>query len=299
MNGTVAQISAVLRQPLNNQALNLRSENGVFDVHNHSSWQTDREHLPNEETFSAAPETEPLILFSGLAADASVFLPQRLAFSQLIVPAWPKPQSDDTLDSYCDHLAGMIQPGRDAIIGGASFGGIIALHVAQRLRPSAVILIGSVRSPAELPRWVRFCHRLKPLVPLIPVRLLQVCCAPVTYKVARRWFPHLCGLARQFRGSDPIVLKWSLARILDWTTAPDISCPIFHIHGDRDSVLPMRYTIPDVVVKGGGHVISLTHPTEVNAFIRSTIAKTRREPSNALEDRESRFNNENSNFGLR
>ena len=243
-----------------------------------SSRRTDGERLQGEEAFLAASETMSLILFSGLAADANVFMPQKLAFPQLIVPAWPKPQSDDTLDSYCDHLAGMIRPDRDAIMGGASFGGIIALHVAQRLRPSAVILIGSIRSPTELPGWVRSCHRLKPLVPLIPVRLLQACCAPVTSKVARRWFPHLCGLARQFRGSDPIVFKWSLARILDWTTAPDINCPIFHIHGDRDFVLPMRHTKPDAVVNGGGHVISLTHPTEVNAFIHSTIVKTMGEP---------------------
>ena len=244
---------------------------------------------PSKETFLAAQESMPLILFSGLAADANVFVPQKLVFPQLIVPAWPKPQSNDTLDSYCDRIADIIRPDVDTILGGASFGGIISLHVARRSRPAAVILIGSVRSPNELPRWVRFFRPLKPLIPLIPVRLLQICCIPVASKIARRWFPHLCGLARQFRGSDPIVFKWSLARILDWTTAPNVNCPIFHIHGDRDYVLPMRYTKPDAVVNGGGHVISLTHPTDVNAFIHSTIAQMMGELTDAPQPRNEAF----------
>ncbi|EMI18239.1 hypothetical protein RMSM_04843 [Rhodopirellula maiorica SM1] len=220
------------------------------------------------------PHSPPLILFSGLAADANVFTPQKVAFPQLVVPTWPKPQPNDTLDSYCDRLAENLRSHGDAIIGGASFGGIIALHVAQRHRPLGVILIGSVRSPAELSRIAKLSRPLKPLVPLIPVRLLQFSCIPLTTKIASRVSRHLSGLARQFRGSDPTVFKWSLARILDWNTSPVVECPVFHIHGDRDRVLPMRYTQPDTVVAGGGHVISLTHPADVNKFIRSAIAKT-------------------------
>jgi pimeloyl-ACP methyl ester carboxylesterase len=235
-----------------------------------------------------------LILFSGLAADANVFVPQKLVFPQLIVPAWPKPQSNETLDAYCDRLANTIRPDIDTIIGGASFGGIISLHVAQRCRPAAVILIGSVRSPDELPRWVSFFRPLRPLIPLIPVRLLQICCMPVASEILKRWFPHVCGLARQFRGSDPIVFKWSLARILDWATAPHVDCPIFHIHGERDFVLPMRYTKPDAVVVGGGHVISLTHPTDVNAFICGTIAHVSGFTSGDLERERFKVRSEDS-----
>ena len=56
-----------------------------------------------------APESTPLILFSGLAADSNVFVPQKAAFPQLIVPRWPKPLPSDTLGSYCDRLAEELQ----------------------------------------------------------------------------------------------------------------------------------------------------------------------------------------------
>jgi pimeloyl-ACP methyl ester carboxylesterase len=222
----------------------------------------------------AAVDSTPLILFPGLAADANVFAPQKIAFPQLIVPEWPLPLTSDTLDSYCDRLAEDLRSQGEAIIGGASFGGIIALHVAQRLKPRAVLLIGSLRSASEHPRVTRLCRPLKPLVPWIPVRFLQLCCAPLTSKLARRTFPHLSGLAGQFYSANPAVFQWSLARILDWNSTPAVDCPVFRIHGDRDFVLPIRCTQPDIVVRGGGHVISLTHSSEVNEFIRSAILQT-------------------------
>ncbi len=124
----------------------------------------------------AALKSTPLILFSGLAADANMFVPQKIAFPQLIVPNWPTPRQNETLDSYCDRIADDLRPHGRAILGGASFGGIIALHVAKRIDPSAVLLI---------------------------------------------------------------------------------------------------------IVRGGGHVISMTHPTAVNAFIRSVISQIRGGQSDA------------------
>ncbi len=233
---------------------------------------TFRKRSLNSQTLMAVPESTPLILFSGLAADANVFVPQKIAFPQLVVPQWPTPESGDTLDSYCDRLADDLRPHGHAIIGGASFGGIVALHVAKRLDPLAVLLIGSVRSPTELNLVAKFCRHLKPLIRLIPVRFLQLCCVPIASRRARSLVPHWCGLARQFRDSNPTVFRWSLTQLLDWSSTPTVECPVFHIHGDCDFVLPMRYTQPDAVVPGGGHVISLTHPTEVNDFIRSSIA---------------------------
>ena len=53
---------------------------------------------------SSASEV-PLILFSGMGADASVFLPQALAFPNLTVPDWLPPLDDDDLTSYCSRMA--------------------------------------------------------------------------------------------------------------------------------------------------------------------------------------------------
>ncbi|EMI45229.1 alpha/beta fold hydrolase [Rhodopirellula sp. SWK7] len=216
-------------------------------------------------------KTLPLILLPGLAADANIFVPQKIAFPQLIVPPWPTPVSNETLDAYARRIAEDLRVHGPCVVGGASFGGMLALHVAQHLDARAVLLIGSIASPDELPLYGRMARPLKTLVGLLPIRMLQWLAAPLATTFFRRIAPFSWGLVQQFRGSDPAVFKWSLARILDWRHKPEFDCPVFHIHGDRDWTLPIRYTQPDTVVIGGGHVISLTHPSEVNAFIRDVI----------------------------
>lgn len=235
-----------------------------------------RKPIENEMTAPLAP---PLILFSGLAADATVFAPQKLAVPQLVVPRWIAPHADETMSAYCERFADQLQTSGPCVIGGASFGGIIALEMARYLNPLAVILVGSVRGPAELPRRMRVLRLLGNAVPLLPVSPLQWSAAAGTSAAARRILPHHAGLARQFCDADAAVFRWSVRQILSWKTTPVVTCPVYQIHGERDRVLPVRYTNPDVVVRGGGHVISLTHASQVNAFLRSCLKQIADEQS--------------------
>ena len=79
------------------------------------------------------PSDVPLILFSGMGADASVFLPQSLAFPNLTVPDWPIPNDDDDLTSYCSRMADSLALPQPCVVGGASFGGIVALEMTRHL----------------------------------------------------------------------------------------------------------------------------------------------------------------------
>ncbi|QDU31134.1 Alpha/beta hydrolase family protein [Anatilimnocola aggregata] len=222
---------------------------------------------------SSTADPLPLILFSGLAADASVFAPQKLAFPQLVVPRWLKPERRETLTSYCERVAAEIRPNTRCVLGGASFGGIIALEMAQYLNPLAVVLIGSVRGPSELPRRVCFWRPFRSLVPLAPVTPFQWSAGKVS--LLQQWWPHFAGVARQFSQADADVFRWSVRQLLAWQNAPVVDCPVFQIHGQFDRVLPARLTRPDVVVPGG-HVISLTHSQAVNEFLRHSLQQVAR-----------------------
>lgn len=222
----------------------------------------------DSDLFSNRP---PLILFSGLGADSSIFLSQSFEFPQLRVPRWIPPREDELLPNYCERLAKEIAIDGPCWIGGASFGGIVALEMARLLKPQGVILIGSVRNPSELPwkvkgfRWAQF------LIPWIPVKLLQTIAGKMF--VAKRSTTPQTSLMMQFANSNPEVLKWSLRQLLRWNTAPAVECPVFRIHGTRDWMIPLGKTRADQVVVGGGHVLSLTHPRQVNAFLRDCGVK--------------------------
>lgn len=211
----------------------------------------------------------PILLFSGLAANADVFAAQRFALPQLGVVAWKRPLDRENLQAYAQRLAKDLPSQQPIILGGASFGGIVALQVAEVIKPTLVVLIGSVRSPEELPRYVKLLRPLSFLVALIPVRIFQAL-ANYALKlglIPKRW-RNFAGIAKQFVTSDPVVFKWSLQQLLDWRTTPKVTCPIHQIQGGRDRVLPLRHSELVTMIPRGGHVISLTHPNEVTEFLR-------------------------------
>lgn len=208
----------------------------------------------------------PVIVFSGIAADESLAMPQKLAFPNLVVPGWPCPMERESLSSYCERLADDLRPINALAIGGISFGGIIGLEVARFLKPQCIILIGSLRSPNELPWRIRALRPFLPLLPWIPISWMQWLAAAVPL-----WSAPLASIVKQFRQADPLTLRWSILHILKWKGAPKLECPIYQIHGDRDFVFPISLTRPDEVIRGGGHLISLTRSKQVNAFIRRCI----------------------------
>jgi thioesterase domain-containing protein len=65
-----------------------------------------------------------------------MFGPQRAAFPHLEVPAWLDPSPGETLASYGHRFADVIGPRGPLVIGGASFGGMVALEAARWLQPA-------------------------------------------------------------------------------------------------------------------------------------------------------------------
>lgn len=215
----------------------------------------------------------PLILFSGMGADERVFGPQRDAFPNLVVPPWIAAHPRETLAQYAARFATKIDPGRPCFIGGASFGGMVAVEVGRHLRGTlGCFLIGSVRSPRELPArlrvWrpaVRFTHRM----PFGWLPTVARAAVPLADRVSST---SACAMARQVADSDPDFLRWACGAVLRWEApVAESGVAIHQIHGDRDPILPWRLTRPDVLVRGAGHVLTLSHPREVNDFLRSKM----------------------------
>ena len=187
----------------------------------------------------STPSDVPLILFSAIGVDASVFLRQQLAFPNLIIPDWLTPNGGEYMTSYCARFAASLDPDRPCIVGGASFGGIVALEMTRHLNAMACILIGSARGPHQLPKRIR---------------------------------KNLAKVASQFSAPDVDVLSWSASRILNWDSSFD-DVDVRHIHGDCDRVFPISSVEPDEMVAGGGHLISMTHGPQVNEFLRKHISQ--------------------------
>lgn len=218
----------------------------------------------------------PLVLVPGMAADASIFAAQAADLSELIVVDWVEPLRHESLGGYAKRLAESIKVPPGCLLGGASFGGIVALEMAPYIKPSGVVLIGSVRSPEELPRWIQRLRFAAPLVALAPIGLIQILVSALNVTVIRRKNPRLSAIVSQFCNANRRLLRWSVGELLRWRETPLADCPVTRVHGDKDRVFPLRSlsSSPDRVVAGGGHVISLSHAIEVSDFLQECLAAT-------------------------
>ena len=99
-----------------------------------------------------------VLLLPGLGADARLFRAQAESL-KIEVPAWPPFHSGESLQSFAGRLfAGLADP--PDVIGGASFGGMVALEMAAIMQPKAVLLVGSCTSPSAVATHLRLVGRL-------------------------------------------------------------------------------------------------------------------------------------------
>ena len=211
-----------------------------------------------------------IILFPGLGADPRLYGAQRVAVPGVETPAWIEPRLRETLGDYARRWADRLDLREPAVLGGVSMGGMVALEMARHVGPErarAVVLIGSCRHPSAANVLLRMSERVSRVVP------------DVVIGQGRRLGPVFLGRGGTIPAADRALLarmacelpvsfiRWAARAVVEWEGCGDPGVPVHHIHGDQDWVIALRRVRPTKVVPGGAHVLNMSHPREVNAFI--------------------------------
>nr|WP_262898392.1 alpha/beta hydrolase [Hymenobacter negativus] len=197
-----------------------------------------------------------------MGADERVFQFLRLE-EEVHVLRWLPPQSScETLPHYAARLAANVPENQPCWLVGVSFGGVLALEIAQ-LRPLArVVLVSSFTGPHELP-WLGRMARATGLHYLVPPQLL-----PRLPRVAQWFFGVQNGreyqLLRQIlRDTDPHFTRWAIARLLQWSGR---TMPTIRIHGTADRLLPAGAAHSQYRLSGG-HLIIISQAREISRIL--------------------------------
>jgi len=220
-----------------------------------------------------------LVFLSGLGGDARLLNPQRTLPWPVRVLDWIEPQRGESLAHYGRRLAERFSPPEGPyFLGGVSMGGMLALEMSRWTRPEAVFLIASCRSGRAVKPVFRFLGRVVGRAPFwadLPPRVSR----RLGNLIARRLLPSASQLTeeqRRFlaeigRDASPRFVKWGCLAVVTWRGVESPPVPVYHIHGEKDRVIPLARVRPDRIVEGGSHLINLTHPDEVNAFVAERV----------------------------
>ncbi|MFC1588264.1 alpha/beta fold hydrolase [Planctomycetota bacterium] len=208
-----------------------------------------------------------------MGADERMFEAQRSLPYRLLVPPNISPDPSEDTNKYAKRIVRTLNVEQPYFLGGASFGGILAQAMCQWMDPHGLILIGSCRNSSAIPGYYRVMEKVFHIIPDIAIDMV-----PKSWPIAFGKFGQLNNeqknlFVAMLKDQTVEELKLKGRMILDVKEDFNIECPIFHIHGEKDKLIPVGNVSPDQVVPGGGHLISMTHPDEVNKFIINILEK--------------------------
>ena len=210
-----------------------------------------------------------IYFISGLAADKRVFKYIQVPSNYEIVHLdWIEPMKNEALSSYSLRLAEKIDTNETFALVGLSMGGMIATEIAHHFQPIHTILISSIPSSEHLPVYFKWAAKMN-LHKLVPVSMVKS--AAIMKRLFTAESPEDKIILKQIiRESDPRFIRWAMNAILKWNSK-ELPVTYIHIHGSKDELLPIKYTLPTHAIDKGGHLMVLNHSEEINNILREVL----------------------------
>lgn len=202
-----------------------------------------------------------------MGADERLFEEQRRYGFEFEVPVLLQPKRGETLRQYARRIRQQLDLTGPCVVGGVSFGGMLACELARVCSARCAILIASCRSRSGLPSHYRLVEWISRIIPDRVIRRRAAVSGrlfAVLECITQEQKQTVMQMSRdvavpQLRGIARMILGWQAPAIWPF--------PVFQIHGEADRIIPIRRVEPDEVVPGGGHLINMTHAGQVNRFI--------------------------------
>jgi pimeloyl-ACP methyl ester carboxylesterase len=209
-----------------------------------------------------------IYVLSGLGADHRVF--QNLNFgNNIVIPIpWLLPEKNERIEDYAKRMAACIQHEKP-ILAGLSFGGMMSMEIAKHKEFEKIILISSSKTKSEIPALYKWCGILR-LQKLVSGSFMKRCRAIVGRVFSIHSSSEKEIVDQMLRDTDPVLLEWSIEKILYWKNTL-VPANVFHIHGTKDRILPIRNISCNKVIDKGGHLMVMNRAEEVSGLIQGFI----------------------------
>ena len=205
---------------------------------------------------------------SGFGADERVFSKLNFEGNNVHFIPWLLPEKKESIGDYARRMAEKIHHENPVLVG-LSFGGMMCIEIARFMRTQKVILISSIKSLHEIPMWMKLAGRaqLNKIFPLRSFRLFE----PIqNFNLGLETKTEL-ELVREFRKNvGQQYTNWAANEILNWKNNWQPG-NLFHIHGTRDHMFPIRNIKTKYVIPDGGHFMIMNRAEKVNKLLSEIL----------------------------
>jgi len=152
---------------------------------------------------------------------------------------------------------------------GLSFGGMLAAEISKIIKVRKVILIASAKNKFELPFIYRLFGKLN-LIKLIPKKIFKQQNSITNWIFGIESDSEKQLLKSILKDTDLDFFSWAINEIANWKNEiyPENS---FHIHGNKDRIIPIKNVKADFVIENGGHFMTVNKAKEIENVILNLI----------------------------
>lgn len=208
----------------------------------------------------------PIIyLFPGLGTDHRLFWEYNFAPFEWKAIEWAPFEKANSMEGYAKKLIPQIDQTRPIILLGVSMGGMIAQELSHLVKTEVLILVSTIRKESERPWIMRFAERF-PLYRIMNPLLLWFI-ANTAWLAVGVWKKEHRKILKD------MILKTTANGMIKQTELSvqwhpkELKTAVFHVHGDKDPLFPIKKQNPDHVIKGGNHQMMYKHRVKIEKAI--------------------------------
>ena len=139
------------------------------------------------------------------------------------------------------------------VLLGVSLGGLLVQEMVKYIQVKKVIIVSSVKSRFELPKRMLFARYTR-IHKLLPTGLVNNVELIAKYAFGESVTKRLSLYERYLSVRDKGYIDWCIHELVNWKQ--EVPCDnLVHIHGEKDTVFPMRNIAHCIPVKNGTHTM--------------------------------------------
>lgn len=157
------------------------------------------------------------------------------------------------------------------ILLGVSFGGVLVQEMSKYLPGCQVVIVSSIKSKDELPLSMKMAKKTNAhkLLPMQWINNLDNLSLFVFGEGIQR---RLALYQKYLSERNPDYLSWAIDSLVNWDKT-EVSKNIIHIHGEKDTVFPIKNLLHPFMKIKGGHAAIITQAHWFNKELSKILLK--------------------------